>query len=96
MELYSLKKQVERVAFDYLLSSCSNNKKTSYLSHEALEREEYIARYARVIFGARLQIFQIKASFPQMYKRNLPCSFCEKFDEAFCHICKRLREKETI
>ena len=84
-----VKKQIKRVAFNYLLFSCSNNKKTSYLSYEKLERQEYITvikpQYARTIFKARLQIFSIKANFPQMCKRNLLCSFYEKVDETFHH-----------
>ena len=83
-----VRKQIKRVTFNYLLSSCSNNKKTSYLSYEKLERQEYITviepRYARVIFKGRLQIFPIKSNFPQMYKRNLLCSFCEKVDIFSC------------
>ena len=85
-----VKKQIKRVAFNYLLSACSNNKKTSYLSYEKLERQEFITviepRYARVIFKARLQIFPNKANFKQMYRRNLLCFFCEKGDETFHYI----------
>ena len=87
---WKVRKQIKRVGFNYLLSSCSNNKKTSYLSYEKLQRQEYITviepRYSRVIFKARLQIFPIKANSPQMYERNLLCSSCEKVDETFHHI----------
>ena len=81
-----VKKQIKRVAFNYLSSSCSNDKKTSYLSYEKLERQEYITviepQYARTIFKARNLSNQSKLStVPQMYKRNLLFSFCEKVDE---------------
>ena len=85
-----VKKQIKRVAFNYLLSSCSNNKKTSYLSYEKLESQEFITviepQYARVIFKERLQIVPNKANFKQMHKKNLLCFFCEKVDETFHHI----------
>ena len=89
MEVHS-QKQIKRVASNYLLSSCLSNNKTSYLSYEKLERQEYITviepRYAQLVFKARLQIFPIRVNFPQMYKRNLLCFFCEKVDETFHHL----------
>ena len=102
-----VKNQVKRSAFLTLFEKSLANKKTKYLWYSKLGIQPHItsldSRTARSVFKARLNMYEIKANFKNMYESDLSCPFCKIEDETFEHIfscssgvlCKTLSEKIT-
>ena len=76
--------------FDSLTFRCKNNNKTRYLSYNRLSQASYLIslepHITRMIFRARLRMYDIEANFKKTYGENTLCPFCQKCDETFEHI----------
>ena len=66
------------------------NKKTQHLWYDRLEQQPYItsldSAYARCVFRARVNMFEIKANFKNRYEFDPFCPSCKIEDETFDHI----------
>ena len=66
------------------------NKKTQHLWYVRSERQPYInsldPAYARCVFRARVNMFEIKANSKNKYDFDPFCPFCKIEDESFDHI----------
>ena len=58
--------------------------------YDRLEQQPYITSldpaYARCVFRARINMFEIKANFKNKYEFDPFCLFCKIEDETFDHI----------
>ena len=81
--------RVKYVAFSSLTEMCSTNKKTCLLSDDKLSLKHIKAPYltslkpeiARMMFRARVGIYDIKENFKKKYDGKLSCSFCRQSPE---------------
>ena len=84
--------RVKYVAFFSLTEMCSANKKTCLLSNDKLIEAPYLAslkpKIARMVFRARVCIYNIKENFKKKYDGTLSCPFCRQSPEQFEHIFK--------
>ena len=76
--------------FEYLTVHCKDNNKTRHLSYDRLSQASYLIdlepHIARMIFRARLRMYDIEVNFKKKYCKNTLCPFCQKCDETFEHI----------
>ena len=82
--------RIRSFAFDFLLIRCQMNSKTKHLKYEKFVQASYLTclspQIARMIFRARLKMYDIKVNFKRMYKENTLCPFCRYSEETFEHI----------
>ena len=82
--------RVNRVVFFLLTEMCSTNKKTCLLSYSKLMRTPYLSHFkpevVRMIFRARVGVYNIKDNFKRKYDGDLNCPFCGQLHENFEHI----------
>ena len=73
--------RVKYVAFFSLTAMCSVNKKTCLLSYDKLIRAPYITSFkpeiARMVFRARVGIYDIKENFKKRMTVNYPVPFLD-------------------
>ena len=102
---YLIKSSVKNYALRCLTKPCSENKKTQHLEFDKLNESPYLTalspQTARIIFKARLGVFDIKVNFKDKYSTDLSCAICKKGREALAHIlqCRRLpvcKARETL
>ena len=71
---------------------CSANKKICLLSYGKLIKAPYFTSFkpeiARMVFRARVGIYDIKENFKKKYDGKLSCPFCRQSPEQFEHIFK--------
>ena len=84
--------RVKYVAFSSLTEMCSANKKTCLLSYDKLIKAPYLTSFkpeiARMVFRARVGVYDIKENFKKKYDCKLSCPFCRQSPEQFEHIFK--------
>ena len=84
--------RVTYMAFSSLTEMCLANKKTCLLSYDKLIKAPYLTRLkpetARIVFRARVGIYNIKENFKKKYNDKLSCPFCRQSPEQFDHIFK--------
>ena len=82
--------RIKHVAFLSLTEMCSADKKTCLLSYSKLMRAPYLSKFkpevARMVFRARVGVYDIKDNFKRKYDGDLNCPFCRQFHESFEHI----------
>ena len=103
-----VKSMLKRFAFMTLFEESIVNKKTQHLWCARLEQQPYITSldpaYARCVFRARVNMFEIKANFKNKYEFDPSCPFCKIEDETFDHIftcesgllCKNSLKKNNL
>ena len=78
------------MAFLSLTEKCSTNKKTCLLSYSKLMRAPYISNFkpevARMVFRARVGVYDIKENFKRKHDGGLTGPFCRQLHENFEHI----------
>ena len=83
---------VKYVAFSSLTEMYSANKKTCLLSYDKLIKAPYLTslkpEIARMVFSARVGIYDIKENFKKKYDGKLSCPFCRQSPEEFEQIFK--------
>ena len=71
--------RVKYVAFSSQTEMCSANKKTFLLSYDKLIKAPYITSFkpeiARMVFRARVGVYDIKENFKKKYDGKLSCPF---------------------
>ena len=81
---------IKRVAFLSLTEMSSTNKKNCLLSYNKLMRAPYLSNFkpevARMVFRARVGVYDIKDNFKRTYDGDLNCPFCRQLRENFEHI----------
>ena len=69
---------------------CSTNKKICLLSYSKLMRAPYLSKFkpevARMVFRARVGVYDIKDNVKRKYGSDLNCPFCRQLHENFEHI----------
>ena len=102
---YFIKSSVKNYALRYLTKACSENKKTQYLEFGKLNESPYLTalspQTARIIFKARLGVFDIKVNCKDKCSSDLSCAICKEGRETLEQIlqCRRLPEckaRETL
>ena len=82
--------RIRSFAFDFLFIRCQMNSKTKHLKYEKFVQASYLTclspQIARMIFRARLKMYDIKVNFKRMYRENTLCPFCRYCEETFEHI----------
>ena len=82
--------RIRSFAFDFLLIRCQMNSKTKHLKYEKFVQASYLTRLspqiARMIFRARVKMYDIKVNFKRMCRENTLCPFCRYCEETFEHI----------
>ena len=82
--------QIKHVAFLSLTEMCSTNKKTCLLSYSKLMRASYLSKFkpkvARMVFIARVGVYDIKDNFKRKHDGDLNSPFCRQLHENFEHI----------
>ena len=82
--------RIKWVAFLSLTEMCSANKKTCLLSYSKLTRAPYLSNFkleaARMVFRARVGVYDIKDTFKGKYDGDLNCPFCRQLHKNFEHI----------
>ena len=82
--------RIKHVAFLSLTEMCSTNTKTCLLSYSKLMKAPYLSKFkpevARMVFRARVGVYDIKDNFKRMYAGDLKCPFCRQLHENFEHI----------
>ena len=77
-------------AFMQLMAQCKGNKKTMHLTYHSIKRAEYLEKLepnlARIVFKARVRIFDIKVNYKNKYSTDLRCPFCKMETETFDHL----------
>ena len=77
--------RIRSFAFDFLLMRCQMNSKTKHLKYEKFVQASYLTclspQIARMIFRARLKMYDIKVNFKRMYRENTLCPFCRYCEE---------------
>ena len=100
--------RIKRVEFLSLTEMCSTNKKTCLLSYSKLMRAPYLSNFksevARMVFRARVRVYDIKDNFKRKYDVDPNCPFCRQLNENFEHIfqcnlgifCRRFLRGTTL
>ena len=87
---HTVKYDVRNYAFRLLKSQCKENKKTKNLCFEKFLQSEYLTSVppllARLVFKARLRMYDVKDNFKMKYGFDLNCPFCRKESETLHHI----------
>ena len=69
---------------------CNGNKKTMHLTYHSVKRAEYLEKLepnlARIVFKARVRMFDIKVNYKNKYSTDLSCTFCKMETETFYHL----------
>ena len=82
--------RIKHVAFLSLTEMCSTNKKTFLLSYSKLMSAPYLSKFkpevVRMVFRARVGVYDIKDNFERKYDGDLNCPFCIQLHENFEHI----------
>ena len=77
-------------AFMQLMAQCKGNKKAMYLTYHSIKRAEYLEKLepnlARIVFKARVRMFDIKVNYKNKYSSDLSCLFCKMETETFDHL----------
>ena len=85
-----VKNTLKRVAFLQLEAQCLANRKTCHLSYDRLKAQDYLfslkPKCARIIFGTRGRMIDLKVNFKKKYGMDLRCPFCNYWDETLEHI----------
>ena len=88
-----------------MTKTCNENKKTYHLKFDKLNESPYLTalspQTARIIFKARLGVFDLKVNFKDKYSPDLSRAICKEGRETLQHIlqCPRLPEckaRETL
>ena len=102
---YFIKSSVKNCALSFLTKACNENKKTHHLKFDKLNESPYLTalspQTARIIFKARLGVFDLKVNFKDKYSPDLGCAICKEGKETLEHIlqCCKLPEckaRETL
>ena len=76
-------------AFMQFMAQCKGNKKTMHLTYHSIKKAEYLEKLernlARIVFKARVRMFDIKVNYKNKYSTDLSCPFCKMETEAFGH-----------
>ena len=97
---YLTKSSVKSYALRCLTKTYNENKKTQHLEYDKLNESPYLtvlsSRTARIIFKARLGVFDI--NFKAKYSPDLSCTICKEGRETLEHIlqCPRLPECKAM
>ena len=77
-------------AFMQLKAICKGNKKTMHLTYHLIKRAEYLEKLepnlARIVFKARVRVFDIKVNYKIEHSTELSCPFCKMETETFDHL----------
>ena len=77
-------------AFMQLMAQCKGNKKTMHLNYHSVKRAEYLEKLepnlTRIVFKARVRMFDIKVNYKNKYSTDLSCPFCKMETETFDHL----------
>ena len=72
------------------MEKCSTCRKTSHLTYSRLKTSKYLheldPQHARVIFRAKVRIFDLKINFKNKYAQYLLCPFCRGDQETFEYV----------
>ena len=72
------------------MAQCKGNKKTMHLTYHSIKRAEYLEKLepnlARIVFKARVRMFDIKVNYKNKYSTDLSCPFCKMETETFDHL----------
>ena len=84
-------------AFMQLMAQCKGNKKTMHFIYHSVKRTEYLEKrepnLARVVFKARVRMFDIKVNYKNKYSNDLNCPFCKMETEiTFDHLFECISE----
>ena len=86
---HAVKHAVRNYAFQLLKSQCKENKKTKNLCFEKYFQSKYLTSLppllARLVFTARLRMYDVKNNFKVKYRFDLNCPFCRKEAETLQH-----------
>ena len=86
---HTVKYAVRNYPFQLLKSQCKENKKTKNLCFEKYFLSKYLTSVhpllARLIFKARLRMYDVKNNFNVKYGLDLNCPFCRKEAETLQH-----------
>ena len=70
-----------------LVAQCNGNKKTMHLIYHSVKRAEYLDKLepnlARLVFRARVFMFDIQVNYQKKYSTDLSCPFCKMETETF-------------
>ena len=100
--------RVKYVALSSLTEMCSANKKTCLLSFGKRIKAPYLTsvkpEIARMVFRARVGIYNIEENFKKKYDGKLSCPFCRQSSEQFEQIfkcssgilCKKSLKRTTL
>ena len=87
---HAVKYAVRNYAFQLLKSQCKENKKTKNLCFEKYFQSKYLTSLppllARLIFKARLRMYDVKNNFKVKYGFDLNSPFCREEAETLQHI----------
>ena len=87
---YLIKSTVKNCAVRCLTETCNENKKTHHLKFDKLNESPYLTalspQTARIIFKARLCVFDLKVNFKHKYSPDLSCAICKEGRETLEHI----------
>ena len=77
-------------AFMQLMAQCKGNKKTMHPTYHSIKKAEYLEKLepnlARIVFKARVLMFDIKVNYKNKYSTDLSCPFCKMETETFDHL----------
>ena len=77
-------------AFMQLMVQCKGNKKTMHLNYHSVKRAEYLEKLepnlARIVFKARVRMFDIEVNYKSKYSTDLSCPVYEMETETFDHL----------
>ena len=87
---HAVKYAVRNYAFQLLKSQCKENKETKNLCFEKYFQSKYLTSLppllARLVFKARLRMYDVKKNVKVKYGFDLNCPFCRKEAETLQHI----------
>ena len=73
-----------------LMAQCKGNKKTMHLTYHSIKRAEYLEKLepnsARIVFKARVPMFDIKVNCKNKHSTDLSCPFCKMEIETFDYL----------
>ena len=73
-----------------LMAQCKGNKKTMHLTYHSIKRAEYPEKLdpnlARIVFKARVRMFDIKVNYKNKYSTDISCHFCKMETKTFDHL----------
>ena len=76
-----MKTVIRDEAFMQLMAQCKGNKKTMHLTCHSVKRAEYLEKLepnlARIVFKARVRMFDIKVNYKNKYSNDLSFPFCK-------------------